>query len=66
MTFDEWWRQRVAKTPQLVKADTRMTISVAEFQKHLQRAYEAGYDEANDASSGDNFFSNLFGDLFSK
>lgn len=40
--FEGLWQRLCRANPNLNEGSTRMTISVEQFRKHLQRAYESG------------------------
>lgn len=55
-----YWRELVKLTPQLSNDETRMKITVREFRKRIQRAFESGWDGAKADNSP---FERMFGDM---
>lgn len=42
MAWADYWRVIVNVNPPLATESTRLTLPVAEFKRHLERAYNAG------------------------
>jgi len=53
MNFVEYWLRLCRKQPQLIKEDTKMTITVGAFKKALKRAFEANKTEDAAKAFGD-------------
>ena len=72
MTFVEYWLRLCRKQPQLIKEDTKMTISVGAFQRALKRAFEANKTEdaaeafGNISSSGTDDPQQILRDIFGR
>lgn len=72
MSFLEYWRRIVTRTPQL-DSHKKVTMETDEFRRHLQRAYNAGKtDSSTDKAAkdfgkvdrGNSNLADIFGSIF--
>lgn len=64
MTFDQLWKQLVAKRSALAKDETKVEFTAGHLRKLLRQVYEQGQKAQRDTSD---FLSKLgVGDLFGK
>lgn len=69
MSFSKWWFQRRAKNPALNDEESKMTISVAEFRRQQEIAFNAGRLDGLSAKEPDgksDSFSRLYNNIFVK
>lgn len=57
--FDSYWQRKCAANHHLKDGKSKMTLTVAEFQNQLRKAYTAGHKEG--AKKGPSLFDSLFG-----
>ena len=64
MTFDEFWRRLVAKTPKIDDEDAAVEIKAIQLKRLLRQAHDMGAKDAEPKSkqgeTGYNFLNSLF------
>lgn len=49
MTFYLYWQRITTRNPALSKGDTKVTFTVAEFERQLRKAYDQGWTDKREA-----------------
>jgi hypothetical protein len=49
VTFFTYWQRITVSNPALAKGDTKVTFTVAEFERQLRKAYDQGWTDKREA-----------------